>query len=133
MVKFHTLGEIEHGEYPFEDAVVDVDVFNGAFGDVTDGKFTPSDAGKKVIMQIENGDDEGLDEYKIPAGSRVRILDPAKVNGGLEVYGYPLPDTYAVGDTLGCFTITEIIGNKVGAVVSLTKAETADDKQTVSN
>ncbi len=120
MVKFRTLGQIEHGEYPFEDAVVDVDVMNGAFGDVANGKFTASDSGKKVIMQLETGDDEAMSEYKIPAGSHVRVLDPAKVKGELEVYGYPLPKTFAVGDTVGCFTITEIIGNKLGAVVKVT-------------
>ena len=119
MFKFRTVGQIEHGEYPFEDAVVDVNVLNGAFGDVADGKFVPSEAGKKVIMQIENGDDEGMPEYKIPAGSHVRVLDPSKVNGELEVYGYPLPDEFAVGDTVGCFKITEIIGNKIGAVVKM--------------
>lgn len=119
MFKFRTIGQIEHGEYPFEDAVVEKSVLNGAFGDVADGKFTANDSGKKVIMQIENGDDAGLPEYKIPAGSHVRVLDPAKVKGELEVYGYPLPDTFKVGDTLGCFTITEIIGNKVGAVVKV--------------
>lgn len=119
MVKFRTVGQIEHGEYPFEDAVVDVDVLNGAFGDVADGKFTPSDAGQKVIMQIECGDDEGMPEYKIPAGSHVRVLDPSKVKGELEVYGYPLPAEWAVGDTVGCFEITEVIGNKVGAVVKM--------------
>jgi len=120
MVKFNTIGQIEHGEYPFEDAVVDKEVMNGAFGEVADGKFTASASGKKVIMQIENGDDEGLDTYKILAGSHVRVLDPTKVKGNLEIYGYPLPDTFAVGDTVGCFTITEIIGNKVGAVVKVT-------------
>lgn len=120
MVKFRTLGQIEHGEYPFEDAVVDKEVMNGAFGDVADGKFTASESGKKVVMQVEVGDDEGLDTYKIPAGSHVRVLDTAKLKGELEVYGYPLPDTFAVGDTVGCFTITEIIGNKVGAVVKVT-------------
>lgn len=119
MVKFRCLSQIEHGEYPFEDAVVEKSVFNGAFGDVTDGKFTANDSGKKIIMQVENGDDAGLPEYKIPAGSHVRVLDPTKVKGELEVYGYPLPDTFKVGDTLGCFTITEIIGNKVGAVVKV--------------
>ncbi len=119
MFKFRTIGTIEHGEYPFEDAVVEKSVLNGAFGDVADGKFTANDSGKKVIMQVENGDDAGLPEYKIPAGSHVRVLDPAKVKGELEVYGYPLPDTFKVGDTLGCFTITEIIGNKVGAVVKV--------------
>lgn len=50
MFKFRTIGQIEHGEYPFEDAVVDKEVMNGAFGDVTDGKFTAGDSGKKVIM-----------------------------------------------------------------------------------
>ena len=39
MVKFRKISQIEHGEYPFEDAVVDVDVLNGAFGDVSEGKF----------------------------------------------------------------------------------------------
>lgn len=120
MVKFHTIGQIEHGSYPFEDAVVDKEVLNGAFGDVADGKFTASDSGKKVIMQIEVGDDEAMPEYKIPAGSHVRVLDPAKVTGELEVYGYPLPDDFKVGDAVGCFTITEIIGNKMGAVVKVT-------------
>lgn len=120
MFKFRKISQIEHGEYPFEDAVVDKDVMNGAFGDVTDGKFTASDSGKKVIMQVENGDDEAMPEYKISAGSHVRVLDPTKVKGELEVYGYPLPETFKVGDTLGCFTITEIIGNKIGAVVKAT-------------
>lgn len=117
--KFRTVGQIEHGEYPFEDAVVDVDVLNGAFGDVTDGKFVPSDAGKKVVMLIENGDDEAVPEFKILAGSHVRVLDPSKVVGELEVYDYPLPAEWAVGDTVGCFEITEVIGNKAGAVVKM--------------
>ena len=120
MFKFRTISQIEHGDYPFEDAVVDTEVMNGAFGDVTNGKFTPSTSGKKVIMQLETGDDEAMPNYKIPKGSHVRVLDPTKVVGELEVYGYPLPDTFAVGDTVGCFTITEIIGNKVGAVVKVT-------------
>ena len=121
MIKFHKISQIEHGEYPFEDAVVDVDVLNGAFGNVSGGKFTPNESGTKVIMQIENGDDEHMDEYKIPAGSHVRVLDPTKVKGELELYGYPLPKTFSVGNTVGCFTITEIIGNKVGAVVKVTE------------
>ena len=101
MVKFHTIGQIERGAYPFEDAVVDTEVMNGAFGDVANGKFTASDSGKKVIMQLEVGDDEYMDKYKISAGSRVRVLDPTKVVGELELYGYPLPDTFAVFS--GCF------------------------------
>lgn len=120
MVKFRSVGQIEHGNYPFEDAVIDADIMNGALGDVSNGKFTVSDSGKKVIMQVEVGNDEYMDKYKIPAGSHVRVLDPEKVIGELEVYGYPLPDTFAVGDTVGCFTITEIIGNKLGAVVKVT-------------
>lgn len=119
MFKFHKISSIERENYQFEDAVVDTDVLNGAFGDVTDGKFVPSESGSKVIMQVECGDDEGMPEYKIPAGSHVRVLDPAKVAEGLEVYGYPLPEDFAVGDTVGCFEITEIIGNKLGAVVKM--------------
>ena len=119
MIKFSTIGQIEHGEYPFEDAVVNVDVLNGAFGTVVDGVFTPDEAGKKVIMQCEVGDDAGMAEYKIPAGSHVRVLDPAKVVGDLEMYGYPLPDGFKVGDTVGCFKIASVIGNKVGAVVQV--------------
>ena len=121
MIKFSTIGQIEHGDYPFEDAIVNTDVLNGAFGDVADGVFTASASGKKVIMQVEVGDDAGVAEYKIPAGSHVRVLDPAKVEGDLEVYGYPLTDGFKVGDTVGCFTITEIIGNKLGAVVKVTE------------
>ena len=128
MFKFSTIGQIEHGEYPFEDAVVDTEVMNGAFGDVANGKFTASDSGKKVIMQLETGDDEYMNEYKIPAGSHVRVLDPAKVVGNLEVYGYPLPDTFKSGDTLGCFTITDIIGNKLGAVVKVTASALSTTK-----
>lgn len=128
MFKFSTIGQIEHGEYPFEDAVVDKEVMNGAFGDVANGKFTASDSGKKVIMQLETGDDEYMNEYKIPAGSHVRVLDPAKVVGNLEVYGYPLPDTFKSGDTLGCFTITDIIGNKLGAVVKVTASASSTTK-----
>lgn len=122
MIKFSTIGQIEHGKYPFEDAVVNVDVLNGAFGDVADGVFTPDEAGKKVVMVLENGDDAGMPEYKIPAGSHVRVLDPAKVEGDLEMYGYPLADSFKVGDTVGCFKITKVIGNKVGAVVQFVNA-----------
>lgn len=132
MFKFRTLGQVEHGEYPFEDAVADSDVKNGAFGDVTNGKFTAGTSGKKVIMQLENGDNEAMPEYIIPKGSHVRVLDPSKVKGELEVYGYPLPETFKAGDTLGCFTITEVIGNKIGAVVKAA-ASTSTAASTTKN
>lgn len=119
MLKFSKISQIEHGEYPFEDAVVNVDVLNGAFGDVVDGVFTPNETGKKVIMVLENGDDAGMAEYKIPAGSHVRVLDPTKVKGDLEMYGYPLPADFKAGDTVGCFKIASVIGNKIGAVVQV--------------
>lgn len=122
MVKFHTISQIERGAYPFEDAVVDTEVMNGDFGNVTNGKFIPNDSGKKVIMQLENGDDEYMDKYKIPAGSHVRVLDPTKVKGKLELYGHPLPDDFKTGDTVGCFKITDIIGNKIGAAVTVINA-----------
>lgn len=127
MVKFHKISQIEHGVYPFEDAIVDVDVLNGDFGDVADKKFVPNESGSKIIMQIENGDDEYMNEFKIHAGSHVRVLNPSKVDGELELYGHPLPDDFAVGDTVGIFTITEIIGNKIGAVVKVTGSNSDEE------
>ena len=42
MIKFNTIGQIEHGEYPFEDAIASADTFNGAYGEVTSGSFALS-------------------------------------------------------------------------------------------
>lgn len=135
MIKFNTIGAIEH-LYAFEDAVVDTTVFNGDFGTVTNGKFAPAAAANKAIMQIEEGDDAGMPEYKITAGSRVRVLDLAKLNGKtIEVYGAQLPSTFIKGDKLVSdvtgklvvtngtqeaptaapyLEVTKIIGNKLG-------------------
>lgn len=120
MFKFRTIGAIEHGNYAFVDAVTEKEVLNGTIGEVSDGKFTANESGKFVIMQVENGDDEGMQEYKIPASSHVRVLDVEAAACPLEVYGYPLPETWDVNDTVGSFTIKEVIGNKLGAVVELT-------------
>ena len=40
MLKFHSIGQVEHERVPFEDAVTTADTYNGAFGDVADGEFT---------------------------------------------------------------------------------------------
>ena len=130
MIKFNTIGQIEH-TYAFEDAVVETDVFNGVFGTVSDKKFTPSAVATKAVMQVENGDDAGLPKYKIPAGSHVRVVNlEAFVDQAIEVYDYPLPDAVSVGDKLESDTdgslkvnsgatglyleVTKIIGNKQG-------------------
>ncbi len=81
MVKFAYISQIEHGDYPFVDAVASADTFNGAYGDVADGKFTAGAKKGKVIMQIERGDDEYMPTYKIVKGEHVRVLDLAKVDG----------------------------------------------------
>lgn len=81
MVKFAYISQIEHGDYPFVDAVASADTFNGAYGDVADGKFTVGAKKGKVIMQIERGDDEYMPTYKIVKGEHVRVLDLAKVDG----------------------------------------------------
>ena len=39
MLKFRSIGQIEHERIPFVDAVTKADTFNGAFGDVTSGEF----------------------------------------------------------------------------------------------
>lgn len=137
MIKFNTIGQIEKGYY-FEDAVVDTDVLNGAFGAVTNGKFAPAASATKAVMQVEVGDDMDIDEYKIPAGSHVRVVDLASLNGRVvEVYGAQLPDTYKVGDALVSdasgklvvgtgtsvaapkYEVTKVIGNKLGVEVKI--------------
>lgn len=139
MIKFHKISQFEKGYY-FEDAVVDTEVLNGAFGAVTNGKFAPAASATKAVMQVEVGDDMGMDEYKIPAGSHVRVVDLKALNGQvIEIYGAQLPDTYKVGDALVSaangklivkeptkngetttpvaapkYEITKVIGNKIG-------------------
>ena len=80
-IKLHTIGQIEHGVYPYENAVASADTFNGAFGDVNSGKFTVGEKKAKAIMQIERGDDEYMPTYKIVKGEHVRVLDLAKLEG----------------------------------------------------
>ena len=134
MVKFHGISQIEK-QYPFVKAVADADVFNGDFGTVTDGKFTVAADAKQVIMNLENGDNEGLDKYPIAKGSDLRVLDLEQINGqAIEIYGKQVPTGVAVKDKLkstatgdlvkGATTapyieVTEIIGNKAGIVATV--------------
>lgn len=138
MIKFRKISQIEK-LYPFVDAVIDKDALNGDFGLVADGKFTPSADAKQAIMQIEVGDDMDMPEYKIPAGSHVRVLDFGKLDGQeIEVYGAQLPDSFKVGDKLRSdetgklvsgasaapyYEITEIIGNKLGVAAKIVVTE----------
>ena len=135
MIKLHTIGQIEHsyGGYLFEDAVTEADTFNGAFGDVADGKFTVGATKSKAIMQIEVGDDECMPKYPISAGTHVRVADLKKLVGQfIEIYDYPLPENVNVGDKLESDTdgslkvnsgaagvyveVKKIIGNKDGVL-----------------
>lgn len=133
MIKFHTIGQIEHGNVPFVDAVTTADTYNGAFGDITSGKFTVGEKKTKAIMQVECGDNEGLPTYPIAKDTHVRVIDLAKyANNLIEIYDYPLPSPVAVGDKLESDTdgslkvnssatgiyleVKEIIGNKQGIV-----------------
>ena len=137
MLKLHTIGQWEHERIPFEDAVTTADTYNGAFGDVADGKFTAGATKTKAIMQVECGDNEGLSKYPIAKGTHVRVIDLAKCKNNLvEIYDYPLPDTVAVGNKLESDTdgslkvnsgatgvyleVKEIIGNHQGVVVLIT-------------
>lgn len=138
MLKFHTIGQIEH-ENAFEDATVAVATLNGAFGTVTAGAFAVAAAASKAVMQLEVGDDAGMAEYTIPVGAHVRVLDLSKFNGEtIEIYGTQLPSTYAVGNklvsnasgklqvaaspTAPYFTITKIVGNKLGVEATVVTA-----------
>ena len=134
MVKFNGISQIEK-QYPFVKAVADADVFNGDFGTVTSGKFALAANAKQVIMNLENGDNEGLDKYPIAKGSDLRVLDLEQINGqAIEVYGKQVPTDVAVKDKLkstatgdltkGATTapyieVTEIIGNKAGIVATV--------------
>lgn len=139
MVKFNSIGQIEKG-YFYEDAIVEVDVLNGTFGEVNDGVFAPSANASKAVMQLEVGDDMYMDKYVIPAKSHVRVVDLAAIveqypkNPKIEVYGHPLPETYAVGDKLASdatgslvvgasaapyLEVTKIVGNKLGVEATI--------------
>lgn len=100
-IKFSTIGQIEHGEYPFEPAVASADTFNGAFGTVADGKFSVGADASKAIMNIEVGDNAGLGTYPIAKDSELRVVDLTKLNGKtMEIYGDELPVGVAKGDKL---------------------------------
>ena len=100
-IKFRTIGQIEHGVYPFENAVASVDTFNGAFGTVTSGAFAVAKNASKAIMQIEVGDDASMPKYAISKNAHVRVVDFSKLDGKeMEIYDYPLPDGVKVGDKL---------------------------------
>lgn len=137
MVKFHGIAQIEK-EYPFVKAVADADVYNGDFGTVTDGKFAVAADAKQVIMNIEVGDNEGLDKYPIAKGSDLRVLDLEQIDGqAIEVYGKQVPADVAVKDKLKStatgdlvkgasaapyIEVTEILGNKAGIVAAVVAA-----------
>ena len=135
-IKFRTIGQIEHGVYPFENAVASVDTFNGAFGTVTSGAFTVAKSASKAIMLVEVGDDAGMPKYTVAKNSQVRVIDLAKLDGQeIEVYDYPLPDKIEKGNKLVSqedgslkvdagvsstafyLEVKEFIGNKDGVVV----------------
>lgn len=137
MIKFRKISQIEK-LYPFEDAVIEKDLLNGDFGAITSGKFAPKADAKQAIMQVEVGDDMDMPEYKIPAGSHVRVVDLEKLDGQeVEVYGVQLPETFKVGDKLKSdakgklvtgasaapyLEVTAIIGNKLGLAAKVVAA-----------
>lgn len=140
-LKFNSLAQIEK-DYFFIDAVTDTDVLNGTFGDIEGGKFVAGANKTKAIMQVEVGDDMYCDEYKITAGSHVRVVDLARVaaqchNKCFEVYGVQVPTGVKVADKLVSdatgklivntsvdsgatyFAVKELIGNKSGIKVEI--------------
>lgn len=134
MIKFRNISEIEK-LYPYVKAVAGTDVYNGDFGTVTKGTFALAANAKQVVMNIEVGDDEGLDKYFIAKGSDLRVLDLDKLDGQeLEIYGKQIPTGVAKGDKLKSTAtgdlvkgataapyveVTEIIGNHKGIVVGV--------------
>lgn len=145
MIKFRNISQIEK-LYPFVKAVAGTDVYNGDFGTVTEGAFALAANAKQVVMNVEVGDDEGLDKYFIAKGSDLRVLDLDKLDGQeLEIYGKQIPTGVAKGDKLKSTAtgdlvkgataapyveVTEIIGNHKGIVVRV--AASAPATQSVS-
>ena len=135
-IQFHSVGQIEHGRLKFVDAVAETDIFNGAIGEIATGKFKVGEKKTVVVMQVECGDDAGLDVYPISKGSHVRTFDLSTVVGELlDVYG-ELPDKVKVDDKLqsdasgklvveasvdsGIYLeVKEVIGNNDGLVVEV--------------
>lgn len=138
-IQFNSVDQIEHGRFKFVDAVAEADTFNGAVGQVEGGKFKVAAKKTVAVMQVECGDDEGMDLYPIAKGSHVRTLDLATVIGEkLNVYG-KLPDKVKKGDKLesdakgelaisasvtsGVYLeVEDVIGNFDGVVVVVKKA-----------
>lgn len=137
MIKFNKISQIEK-EYFFEDAVTSAAIANGDFGSVANGSFTVAANATKAVMQVEVGDNADLDVYPIAKNTHVRVIDLKKVAATgkkIEVYGSPLPSTYAKGnklasDTTGKLAVTasptglylvvdEIFGNKLGIIASV--------------
>lgn len=141
LIKFHTIGQIEMGTYAFEKAVAGADTVNGAFGSVSSGVFSVGADAKKAIMNVEVGDDAGLDDYKIYKDQTLRVVDFTKLDGELiEIYG-TLPDGVEVGTKLKsdasgklitgasaapCFEVIDTIetsGGLEGVVVKVTMTD----------
>lgn len=138
MIKFSTIGQIEK-KYAFEDAVANANTFNGAFGSVSEGKFTAGANGVKAIMQLEVGDNAGLDTYPIAKDEHVRVVDLTKFDGEtIEVYGDEVPASVVVGNKLASdstgklvtgasaapyFEVTKVIGGTHGVEVTVVATE----------
>ena len=114
-IKFNTISQIEK-KYAFEDAIASADVLNGDFGAVTGGVFAVGATATKAIMQDENGDNAGLDEYPIKKGEHVRVVDLSAYNGEtIEIYGAQLPDSYKKGDKLASDTNGKLVSGASSA------------------
>lgn len=137
MVKLNKISQIRHA-YIFQDAIADADTFNGAFGEVdSTGKFKATANKAMAIMQVEEGDDEGMPTYKIKKGEHVRVGDLTKLDGQIvEVYGDEVPEDAFAKDvkleadadgslkkndsaTAPYFQVTSVIGNKLGIKVKV--------------
>lgn len=139
-IYFSTIGAIEH-EYAFEPAVAGADTFNGAFGKVTAGTFAVAADATQAIMNIEVGDNAGLDTYPIAKGTDLRVVDLAKLNGKtMQIYGDVLPAGVTKGDKLKSdatgklvkgaskapyYEVTKVIPNTNGVEVTLSTVSSA--------
>lgn len=124
MVKFHSIAMIEKYDC-FAPAKAKTEVNNGTFGAVTSGTFAPKANSFEVVMNLETGDNSYMAEYKIPAGTDLRIANLAKLHGKkLDISAEHMPASFEVGNKLVSDENGKLVVNGEAVAPYLLVAET---------
>ena len=135
MVKVHTIEMLEHSAHSTPNVKAHTDMINGALVGLANGVTTTPADGEElyIVLNVQSGDDEYAEEYKIKAGTMVNLFKISNWSGKeLDVTAANIVDDYAtvsVGDTLtfdadtfkfkkgaGNFTVTAKFGALTNAL-----------------